>query len=561
MLSQLYLENIAVIEKVSVHFHHGFNVLTGETGAGKSILIDSIGAILGGRVSHDLIRTGAKSAFISAVFTGIGPEAVAKLQQLGFQPEEDGTLVIQREISLDSKSSCRVNGRPAAVSTLREIGPLLVNILGQHESYGLLSPENHIRYLDSMGMPENLVKDYTAVFGEVRRLRRELDSLNMDETQKARQIDLLKYQINELESADLKEGEQEELDRRRMMYRNSEKIASAVGAAKSALDGGEEAEGAVSAVSEAAGKLSSAERYLPELHNLAERLQNISYDLEDCSGELSGYTDQMEYNPAELNRIETRLDTIYRLGLKYGGSVENMFAYLEKSRAELKKIQTSDETAEHLRVQYRENAEKAQKLALEMSSWRSKAARSFAAQVKKELEFLNMPHVVFEVRQERCPLNTTGCDAVEFLISTNAGEPAKPLAKIASGGELSRIMLAVKTVLSGLDEVETLIFDEIDTGVSGAAAQKIGLKLKEVSESRQVICVTHLAQIAALADSQYLIRKQVHDGRTYTDVEELNRKGRRQELARMIGGTNITPLTLQNAEEMLHLAHPDEKSS
>ncbi len=560
MLSQLYLENIAVIEKVSVHFHHGFNVLTGETGAGKSILIDSIDAILGGRVSHDLIRTGAKSAFISAVFTGVGPEAVAKLQELGFQPEEDGTLVIQREISLDSKSSCRVNGRPAAVSTLREIGPLLVNILGQHESYGLLSPENHIRYLDSMGMPENLVKGYTAVFGEVRRLRRELDSLNMDETQKARQIDLLKYQINELESADLKKGEQEELDRRRMMYRNSEKIASAVGAAKAALDGGEEAEGAVSAVSEAADKLGSAERYLPELHNLTERLQNISYDLEDCSGELSGYTDQMEYNPAELDRIETRLDTIYRLGLKYGGSVENMLVYLEKSRAELKKIQTSDETAERLRVQYKGNAEKAQKLALEMSSWRSKAAINFAAQVKKELEFLNMPHVVFEVRQEHCPLNPKGCDTVEFLISTNAGEPAKPLAKIASGGELSRIMLAVKTVLSGRDEVGTLIFDEIDTGVSGAAAQKIGLKLKEVSESRQVICVTHLAQIAALADSQYLIRKQVHDGRTYTDVEELDRIGRRQELARMIGGTNITLLTLQNAEEMLHLAHPDEKS-
>ena len=560
MLSQLYLENLAVIEKTSVDFHSGFHALTGETGAGKSILIDSIGAILGERVSRDMIRTGAKSAFISATFTGIGPEALAKLQEYGFKPEEDGTLVIQREISLDSKSSCRVNGRPATVSVLRAIGPTLVNILGQHESYGLLSPENHIRYLDSMGIPEDLVKGYTEVFGEVRRLHRELNSLDLDGTQKARQIDLLNYQIEELESADLKQGEQEELNRRRTMYRNSEKITSSVTAAKTFLDGGEEAEGASSAVSEAAGQLRSAERYLPELHDLAERLQNISYDLEDCSGELSKYADQMEYDPDQLDRVEARLDTIYRLGLKYGGSVENMLAYLEKSKAELKKIQVSDETAARLRAQYKEKSGKAQDLALKLSTWRKKAAKRFTEQMQQELEFLNMPHVVFEVKQERCPLNSKGCDTVEFLISTNAGEPAKPLAKIASGGELSRIMLAMKTVLSDRDEVGTLIFDEIDTGVSGAAAQKIGLKLEEVSENRQVICVTHLAQIAALADFQYLIRKQVRNGRTYTDVEELDHTGREQELARMIGGTNVTPLTIQNAEEMLRFAHRDKKS-
>ncbi len=559
MLSQLYIENVAVIEKVSVDFRSGFSVLTGETGAGKSILIDSIDAVLGERTSRELVRTGAKSAFVSAVFTGLGKHALEALGELGFAPEEDGSLMLQREISADGKSSCRINGRPAAVSALKEIGPLLVNIHGQHENYGLLSPENHIGYLDSMGLPQELAERYSAAFGEAKRLRRELDSLDMDEAQKARQIDLLTYQIGELEEADLKEGEQEELDRRRSMYRNSEKIASAVAEAKNELDGGEETEGAVSAVSDAAGCIGRAEQYLPELHALAERLQGISYDLEDCSGELHGYDDKLEFDPSELDAVEARLDTIYRLGRKYGGSVENMLKFLAKSRADLEKIQTSGETAAKLREQYRASVSEAKKLALEISGWRADAAKSFSAQVKKELEFLNMPNVSFEVRQERGALNSKGCDRVEFLISTNAGEPAKPIAKIASGGELSRIMLAVKTVLAGHDEVGTLIFDEVDSGVSGAAAQKIGLKLAEVARSRQVVCVTHLAQIAALADSQYLILKKVRGGRTFTEVTELDDEGRRRELARIIGGARITPLTLQNAGEMLRLARGEKK--
>jgi DNA repair protein RecN (Recombination protein N) len=558
MLSQLYIENVAVIEKACVDFSAGFSVLTGETGAGKSILIDSINAILGERTSRELVRTGTKSAFISASFADLGKHALEKLSELGFAPEEDGTLLIQREISADGKSSCRVNGRPATVSALREIGPLLVNIHGQHESYGLLSPDNHLTYLDSMGLPQELVDQYSAAFGEAKRLRRELDSLNMDEAQKARQIDLLTYQINELEAADLKEGEQEELDRRRSMYRNSEKITSAIAEAKEALDGSEETEGAVSAVSAAADRIGRAERYLPELHALSERLQTIAYDLEDCSGELHAYDDRLEYDPSELDEIESRLDVIYRLGLKYGGSVENMLNYLAKSKSELEKIQTSDETAAKLREQYRKAVGKAKELALHISNWRKEAARSFSEQVKKELEFLNMPHVVFEVCQEVGALNAHGCDRVEFLISTNAGEPAKPIAKIASGGELSRIMLAIKTVLAGRDEVGTLIFDEVDTGVSGGAAQKIGMKLHEVAKSRQVVCVTHLAQIAAQADTQYLISKQVHDGKTYTEVAKLDDEGRCRELARIIGGAQITPLTLQNAAEMLKMAHLTE---
>ena len=558
MLSQLYIENVAVIEKVCVKFHTGFSALTGETGAGKSILVDSINAILGERTSRELVRTGAKSAFISAAFTNLGPKALAKLTELGFAPEEDGTLLVQREISADGKSSCHVNSRPATVSALREIGPLLVNIHGQHESYGLLSPENHLAYLDSMGLPQELAGRYAAAFGEARRLRRELDALTMDEAQKARQVDLLTYQINELEEADLKEGEQEELDRQRSLYRNSEKIAAAIAGAKEALDGGDETEGAVSVVSAAADCIGRAERYLPELHTLSERLQSISYDLEDCSGELHGYDDQLEYDPSELDAIEARLDTIYRLGLKYGGSVENMLKFLAGSRAELEKIQTSDETASRLREQYRKASDEAGRLALQISDWRKKAARGFSEQVKRELEFLNMPHVVFQVGMQNVPLNVTGGDRVEFLISTNAGEPAKPIAKIASGGELSRIMLAIKTVLAGRDEVGTLIFDEVDTGVSGGAAHKIGMKLSEVAKSRQVVCVTHLAQIAAQADTQYLISKQVREGKTYTEVEELDHEGRCRELARIIGGARITPLTLQNAAEMLQMAHLTE---
>lgn len=554
MLTQLYIENVAVIEKVSVDFRAGFSVLTGETGAGKSILIDSINAILGERTSRELVRTGAKSAFISAVFSDPGEKVLLKLQELGYEPEEDGSVMLQREISSDGKTSCRINGRPATVSVLKEIGPLLVNIHGQHESYGLLSPESHLAYLDSMGLPQDLADRYAAAFAKAKAVRRELDSLNMDEAQKARQIDLLTYQIRELEEADLKEGEQEELDGRRSMYRNSEKIASAIAQAKEALDGSDEEQGAVSAVSTAADGVESAERYLPELHTLAERLQGISYDLEDCRDELRSYSDRLEYDPSELDEIEARLDIIYRLGLKYGGSVPNMLKFLEKSRAELEKIQTSDERVEELRAQYQKSAAEAKKLAGEISKWRAGAALDFSVRVRRELEFLNMPHVVFEVRQERGALSAKGCDKVEFLISTNAGEPAKPIAKIASGGELSRIMLAVKTVLAGRDEVGTLIFDEVDTGVSGGAAQKIGLKLREVSGSRQVFCVTHLAQIAALADTQYLIEKQVRNAKTYTEVRELDDGGRRQELARIIGGAKITPLTLQNAEEMLKMA-------
>lgn len=554
MLSQLYIENIAVIEKARIDFKAGFNVLTGETGAGKSILIDSIHAVLGERTSRELVRTGAKSAFVSAVFDGICSEAAAGLEELGYPLEEDGTLILQREIGADTKSSCHINGRPATVSILRKIGPLLINIHGQHESYGLLSPESHIGYLDGTGLPADRLSEYRRAYEAMRKAKENFDSCIMDETQKARRMDLLKYQIDELEQANLRAGEEEDLNRRRTLYRNSEKIAGSLSEARSALDGDEENAGALSAVSTAAQALKEARNYLPELTDLAERLEEISYGLDDCSSELRGYSAQLEYDPSEIDEVESRLDLLYRLGMKYGGTVDEMLAHLEEFQTELEKIRLSDENAAKFREDYKREKKRAEGFAAEISRWRKNAASEFSERVRQELQFLDMPNVTFEVHMEQVPLGPFGWDKVEFYISTNPGEPAKPIAKIASGGELSRIMLAIKTVLAGGDEVGTLIFDEVDSGVSGSAAQKIGLKLREVSENRQVICVTHLAQIAALADTQYLIEKHVEAGRTFTQVLELNEEGRKQELARIMGGTRITPLMLQNAAEMLEMA-------
>lgn len=558
MLSQLYIENIAVIEKAGIDFHDGLNVLTGETGAGKSIVIDSINAILGERTSRELIRTGARSAFVTAVFSNIGEQTVQKLTELGYTPEEDGSVMIQREIHMDGKAVCRINSRPATVSVLKAVGPFLINIHGQHESYDLLSPDLHIRYIDRMGVPEDLTKTYQDAFSAMNRIKSKLDSNQMDEAQKARQIDLLTYQIQELEAADLHAGEQDELNHTRTKFLNIEKIVDSVNAAKSALNGDESFEGALASVSTAADALAEAERYYPEIHALAERIKNIQYELEDCGEEIRNLTTDLEYDPGELERIEARLDVLYRLGLKYGGSVEKMLEFLEDSKRQLEDIQLSDERTAQLTKEYRETKALAEKLAEEISACRKKTAEAFAAKVKGELRFLDMPNIDFQVEQERCELNSLGCDKVQFLISTNPGEPAKPIAKIASGGELSRIMLAIKTVLADKDDIDTLIFDEVDTGVSGSAAQKVGLKLREVSGNRQVICVTHLAQIAALANTQYLIKKHVKDNKTFTDVAELDFDGRKQELARIMGGSQITPLLLQNAEEMLKMAQNNE---
>ena len=551
MLSQLYIENIAVIEKASIDFQKGFNILTGETGAGKSIIIDSINAVLGGRVSREIVRNGAKMARVSALFTSIGTETLQKLEELGLSPEEEENLLLQREIRSEGKTVCRINGRPATVSMLREVGLTLLSILGQHESYELLSPEQHVEYIDSFGGLNELKSQYSSAYHKLRSVKKEWDSLLMDEDQKARRMDLLRYQIEELEAGEIRLGEQEELAQQRTMFRNSEKIAESIAIAKNALGGDDESAGAVSSVGTAADSLEDAAQFLPSLTSTAQKLRDLEYNLQDCLAEVREAGESLEYDPARLEQVEERLDQLYRLSLKYGSTEEEMLEFLERSRKELRTIELSDERAQELSEEYERCKAEAIQLAKELSSKRRKAASELVSQVREELTFLDMPGVEFQVEQLRCPLNQWGCDKIQFLLSTNPGEPPRPMAKIASGGELSRIMLAIKTVLSGTDRIPTLIFDEIDTGISGSAARKVGLKLQQVSQNRQVLCVTHLAQIAALADAHFLISKQIRDQKTFTQVLPLDFEGRKREIARIMGGTEITPLLLQNAEEML----------
>ena len=553
MLSQLYIENVAVIEKCGLDFSAGFNVLTGETGAGKSILIDSIGAILGERTSRELIRTGASSAFVSAVFSSPNGHVLQKLKELGYSADEEGNVLIQREISQTGKNTCRINSRPATVSVLKEIAPFLVNTHGQHESYQLLSPDLHIRYIDRVGELLPLLGEYQHAYRNMCRIRDELQAFDLDESQKERRMDLLKYQIQELEEAALRPGEQEQLTEKRTLYRNSERLAQQFQLARTLLDGEEEG-GVLSAMAQISSALLDAKRYLPSAESLSDRFQNLEYELQDCSAELSRTAELLDYDPAELEQIEDRLDFLYRLSLKYGETEEDMLSYLENCRAELQNIELSDERLAKLNEQYENAKEEAIRLAKLLSAQRKKAASRFIESVKKELQFLNMPGVSFEVEQERCPLNATGCDKIQFLLSTNPGEPPKPVAKIASGGELSRIMLAIKSVLAGKDEVDTLIFDEVDTGISGSAAQKVGLKLRQAAEGHQVICVTHLAQIAALAQNHLLIQKKQQQDRTFTEITPLDTEGRANELARIMGGFPVTELMLENAREMLRLA-------
>lgn len=554
MLAQLYIENIAVIERVSIDFSKELNVLTGETGAGKSILIDAINAILGQRTSHDLVRTGASSAVVSALFTEISEDTERTLETLGFALEEDGSLLLQREIGVSGKGSCRVNGRPATVSALKEIGNTLIAIHGQNENYELLNADVPIQYLDDMGGLSDCLEKYRQVYYSLKQLGKEMDALSLDESQKARQIDLLTYQLQELEAANLQRGELQELAGKRTLYQNSERIALAFQEAKEAVTGNEDFSGALQALQTAADAIQGVVPYFKELESLSERMSALTYELDDCAEELREYASQIEYDPAELENIEERLDLYHKLMRKYGGSEEELFSYYKKAQADLEAITLSEERLQTLREEYQKTEKQAKMLAQELSDARKRAAKIFVERIKTELSFLDMPGIRFLVRQSVCELNRFGCDEIQFLISTNPGEPPKPLSKIASGGELSRIMLAVKTVLSGSNVGKTMIFDEIDTGISGSAAQKVGLKLKEAADNRQVLCVTHSAQIAALGEHHFLIKKEVRNGRTFTGVQPLDFEGRKQELARMISGVKVTDLTLKNAEEMLSLA-------
>ncbi len=552
MLSELFINNIAVIERASIDLEPGFTVLTGETGAGKSMIIDAIHAVLGERTSKELVRTGESSASVSAMFTGLSEDALAILDGMSVPREEDGSLLIQRDIRLEGKSACKLNGAPATVTMLKSIAPRLVGIHGQHESYELLSPELHMTYIDSFGKLETLLEKYRQSYKRLRELQRQLRDLNTDENEKSRRMDLLRYQIEELERANITPGERESLTESRDIARNSERISSAIEVVKGLLSGDEERGGILSDVSAAAGELERMAGYMSQLEEPVQKLREAGFLLEDADMALQSLS--VDFDPAALDEIEERLDLLYRLGLKYGESEEQMLQYLADCQEELHKIEFSDEEKERLAAEYEQEKQNAIALAKELSAKRRAAGERFTKQVKSELAFLNMPGVEFVTQIERVPLTPTGCDKLQFLVSANKGEPPKPLSKIASGGELSRIMLAVKTVLSGRDKIDTLIFDEVDAGVSGAAANRIGEKLREVSENRQVLCITHLAQIAAMADHHLRISKHVEKGRTYTQVEPLDLEGRKRELARIIGGEEITKLQLDMAGEMLKRA-------
>lgn len=550
MLSNLYIENIAVIEKTSIDFKKGLNVMTGETGAGKSIVIDSINAVLGNRTSKELIRTGASSAFVSAEFTNLSEKALAVIDEAGFELE-DGELLIQREISTTGKNKCRINGRPATVSTLKEIGVQLINIHGQHESYELMSPELHISYIDKLAGLESEIEAYQEVYKKYKKLSAELKKATVDESERERKIDLLKYQIDELEDADLRDGEYEELNEQKAVLQNSEKIIEAIMSSRALMNGDEESFGVLENLQEINSQLSDISEYMSEVEPINSRIESAIYELEDCLSELTGLTDLVDTDGGSLDSIEERLDLIYTLGKKYGSTIKEMLDFLDKAKKELNALVMYDENREALIKECDKAYKEAEKLAKALSEKRRATSSEFADKVCEEMAFLDMPNVKLVVVQESCELNSLGCDNIEFLISTNPGEPPKPISKIASGGELSRMMLAVKNVLSDKDDIDTLIFDEVDTGISGSAAQKVGLKLREVSKSRQVLCVTHLAQIAAMGNSHFKISKSVRDEKTFTKVEELDHEGRKQELARIIGGTEMTKASLDYAEEML----------
>ena len=555
MLLSLKIENIAIIENADIEFDAGLNVLTGETGAGKSIIIDSINAVLGERTSRELIRTGAQAAKVSAMYSDAGLRVNAKLVEFDIEPQADGSLLLQRSISLDGRNVCRINGSPATVSMLKSIGGELINIHGQHDNQALLSPEGHYIFIDAIAENGELFYQYKNAYALLRSLEKELNNITIDEAEKSRRLDLLNYQISELEAAGLRVGEQNELNTRKNLYQNAEKVISRLREAYEALNGSEDLSGAKQQLEFSAGCLDSAASYYSELEKAAEFIRSMSYDIEDYVELIRGTLDMLDYNPKELELIEERLDTIYRLSRKYGATEEDMLIYLENAVSEREKINLSDERSAELKKEIRAAETNMEQLASALSESRRKAGSLFAKSVKAELDFLDMPGVVFVVDRQQADYTATGADRIEFLISANAGEAPKPIAKIASGGELSRIMLAIKNVLSAKDDVNTLIFDEVDAGVSGRAAQKVAMKLRQVSKGRQVICVTHLAQIAAQADSHLLISKSVHNGKTYTQVDKLNQDGRKNELARIIGGLKVTELQLRSAEEMLKEAN------
>lgn len=547
MLTSLKIENVAIIESAAIEFGCGLNVLTGETGAGKSIVIDSINAILGERTSRDIIRTGAQSAKVYAVFEDVNERVRNFLDENGIDCE-DGVLIINRTLSREGKNVCRINGAPVTVSMLREIGGELIDIHGQHDNQSLLSPEKHCGFVDSFAGNADLITDYREKYGRLCEIRRKLKKLTTDESSKSQRIDFLTYQIDELEKAEITIGERDELKARKSLINNSQKVIESLNIAYEAL----KADGAgIDMITDAESEIANASAYMEMLGEASEKITDIRYELEDIAETVRDAMTGVDFDPSELEDIDERLDLLYRLSKKYGDTEEEMLEYLEKARAELDNIAFSEERVKELQKQEKEALAETETAACKLTESRKTAGEKLSNAICSELEFLDMPNVRFVVKCNDIGLTENGKDEIEFLISANAGEEPKPLAKIASGGELSRIMLAIKNVLAETDGVDTMIFDEIDTGVSGRAAQKIAMKLRSASKGRQVICVTHLAQIAAQGDVHLYISKSVSDGKTYTNIKSLIEEERVAEIARIMGGMEITKLQLESAREML----------
>lgn len=551
MLRNLKIENIAVVESADIEFSDGLNVLTGETGAGKSILIDSINAVLGERTSKDLIRNDCESGFVSAYFDNANDKVNRVLKEFDIPSESDNSLLITRRISLNGKSYCKVNGVNVTVSMLKKIGNELVNIHGQNDNQYLLNSDLHYEFIDMISDNKSILSDYKKSFTELIKVRRKLKSLEQNEYEKAKKLELLKYQIDELENADIKVGEKQELQKQKAVFVNSEALLNTLNASAQCINGSDDFSGVSLLCREMLDSFSKFSSISPEFEEISHKCENVCELIEEIKSLIQNRLKEIEFNPSELEIIEDRLDLLYKLSEKYGATEENMLSYLDNAKNSYNEIISAEEEISLLTAEYDERLVDAVNLANKLTEERKKTALKFEKAVKEQLAYLDMPNIQFSVDFRRGKLNSTGLDKIEFLISTNPGEPPKPLSKIASGGELSRIMLAIKSILAHNDTIATLIFDEIDTGVSGRASRKIGYRLKSVSESCQVICVTHSAQIASVADTHLLISKDIANNKTYTKVTPLDFEGRKKELARIMGGLQITQALLNSAQELL----------
>ena len=549
MLSLLHIENIAVIEQADISFDHGFNVLTGETGAGKSIVIDAISAILGERTYRDVIRTGSSKGFVSAVFTGIPVLPWFEENQVDYDPDE---LMIQREIHLDGKNVCRVNGRPVTVAILRRLGQQLISIHGQHDSQQLFDETTHLGLLDLYAHDDTALSAYADCYQRVLSIRREIDRLSMDESEKLRRTEMLRHQIREIEQAELHPGEDAELESRRKLLQNAERLSDGLNESFEAINGDDSTDGAAALLTQAERALARIARFDDGIESLHAKAADLMYQVMDLAEEARDLRDSLAFSGDELEKLEDRLDVIHKLRRKYGATAEDILAFLESAREELDEIEFAGDRLEQLKAECKTAEKEAKKAAFVLREERVLSAKDLESRIRLELEQLDMPKVQFVCQFEETELTQDGMDSVRFLMSANVGEALKPLSKVASGGELARIMLAMKNVMAEQDAVPTLIFDEVDAGVSGRAAQKVAVKLRSVSANKQVLCVTHLPQIAAMADTHLLISKAAREGRTYTSVSPLDKEGRINEIARIIGGAVITETTRKSAEEMLH---------